>query len=283
MPGFSGQYLGNRQYAGLARSPTSILDDNATKIHGRHEFQFGFHFRVRPAEYPSGPAAAAGQPQLRQPWARRCTIPPLPAPTPAPLPYTGHNLAKYVPGDHELLQFSSCAATSTRAGGSTHRTSRTTTRSLPRLTLNLGVRWEYWPAYSEKNNFFTGFNFDQRAIVTGNPLDEMYRLEHDASPAIVYRYEQLGAKFITYKDAGLPQTFMDDNYRRLRPAARFRVSAGPGQPRRSSCAAVTASSYFPLPPARVGRDHARRTRRSRPASAPARTTLRCPPTASETI
>ena len=32
----------------------------------------------------------------------------------------------------------------------------------PRLTLNLGLRWEYWPAFREKNNILTTFDPDKQ-------------------------------------------------------------------------------------------------------------------------
>jgi hypothetical protein len=76
-----------------------------------------------------------------------------------------------------------------------------------RLTLNLGLRWEYWPAFREKNNVLTGFDPATKSIVLGNSLEKMYELGATL-PAIVNRYTSLGAKFITYDQAGLPQGLM---------------------------------------------------------------------------
>ncbi len=73
-----------------------------------------------------------------------------------------------------------------------------------RLTMNLGKRWEYWPAFPEKNNILTGFDPATKSIVLGNSLERMYALGATL-PAIVDRYTALGAKFVTHDQVGLPR------------------------------------------------------------------------------
>ena len=74
-----------------------------------------------------------------------------------------------------------------------------------RLTLNLGLRYDFWPANREANNLLTSFDPAKKAIVLGTDLNTMYRL-NATIPSVVNRMQSLGVKFISYKDAGMPQT-----------------------------------------------------------------------------
>jgi hypothetical protein len=75
----------------------------------------------------------------------------------------------------------------------------------PRLTLNLGLRYDYWPAYKELEGLMTSFDLSKRAIVLGTSLEHMYQIGASL-PSIVAREQALGAKFIGYEEAGLPST-----------------------------------------------------------------------------
>jgi hypothetical protein len=61
-----------------------------------------------------------------------------------------------------------------------------------------------------------GFDFDKRAIVLGDTLEHFYRIGA-TTPVIVERFESLGAKFISYKEAGLPQRLMYNDYKNFGP------------------------------------------------------------------
>jgi hypothetical protein len=96
-----------------------------------------------------------------------------------------------------------------------------------RLTLNYGLRWEFYPAIREGNNVLTGFDMNSRSIINGVPLDKMYELGV-TSPTIVENFTRIGVKFITPDQAGLPDTMMYSNKRDFGPRGGFayRLSTG---------------------------------------------------------
>jgi len=115
----------------------------------------------------------------------------------------------------------------------------------PRLTLNLGMRWEYWPAFREKNNILTTFDPEKRAIILGTDLNTMYRLGATI-PSIVNRIEALGGKFMTYEEAGRSRSLMQSTHNNFGPRLGFAYRAGNG----SKSFVIRGGyriSYFPIP------------------------------------
>jgi outer membrane receptor protein involved in Fe transport len=54
----------------------------------------------------------------------------------------------------------------------------------PRLTLNLGLRWEIHPAFHEADRLFTGFDPASKSVVNGRSLEDLYKLRK-TTPEIV--------------------------------------------------------------------------------------------------
>lgn len=96
-----------------------------------------------------------------------------------------------------------------------------------RLTLNLGLRWEYWGEYRDKYGLMTSFDPQKRAIVLGGDLEAWYQRQYTL-PAIVNRYAAFGAKFESYKDAGMRSSLINPNWKNFGPRVGFayRLSEG---------------------------------------------------------
>lgn len=145
-----------------------ILDNNATKVHGRHEFQFGFHYRYDQLNT----LPEQQQNQGNHNFATRATAlydPKSSKTDPQALPQTGHDAANMFLG---IANYSNQFAR-----GYFYMRAREYAgyfqdnwKVSPRLTLNLGTRWEYWPAFREKNNVLVTVDPDKRAIVLGNDI-----------------------------------------------------------------------------------------------------------------
>jgi hypothetical protein len=220
-----------------------ILDDNATKITGKHELQFGFHHRYdqlnalpdqqQPQGNNSWPTVATG---LYDPSSSRSN--------PQNTAFAGYDVATMYLG---IMNYSN-----NFVKGSYYARGREYALYLqdkykitPRLTLNLGLRWEYWPAYKETNRMMTSFDPANKAIVLGTPLSTMYQLGATRSD-IVNQLTGLGAKFESYKDAGLPQTLMTSPRRDFGPRLAFAYRLS-DKPTSFVLRGGFRISYFPIP------------------------------------
>ena len=248
-PGLYGNMLYNGNYYfetdNTQASPEfyAILDDNATKIKGRHELQFGFHFRYDQLNLLPDQQQIAGN----NSWSSNstCLYDPTTSRTqPACTPFTGDDMGNFYLG---LMNYSNQFAR-----GYFYMRSREYAlyfqdnfKVNSRLTLNLGLRWEYWPPYQEKNNLLVGFDRPNHAIILGQDLDTMYRLQATV-PAIVNRLTSLGVKFESYRDAGLPRTLMYGNNADFGPRAGFAYRVGDGA-RSFVVRGGYTMSYFHIP------------------------------------
>lgn len=132
----------------------AILDDNVTKIHGKHEFQFGFHYRYDQMNLVPAQQYVAGEVL----WNTNGTslYDPSTDPTnPGALGYTGDDYGNF------YLGIANYAAQFTRAMYYARAREYATYfqdnwRVTPRLTLNLGLRWDYWPGSPRRTTSWSG-------------------------------------------------------------------------------------------------------------------------------
>jgi hypothetical protein len=220
-----------------------ILDNNMTKVHGKHQFQFGFHYRYDQLNA----LAEQQQNQGNHNFATNATAlydPSTSRTNPQATPLTGHDAAN--------MFFGIARYSNQFVRGYFYMRAKEYAmyfqdnyKVTPRLTLNLGLRWEYWPAFREKNNMLTTFDPERRAIVLGSDLDTMYRLGATI-PSIVNRMQALGARFITYDEAGMPKGLMESTHNNFGPrlGLAYRVTDGP---RAFVLRGGYRISYFPIP------------------------------------
>lgn len=198
-----------------------ILDENLTKIAGKHELQFGFHYRhdwlnIFPNSWP--------QIQLSYSTLATSLYDPASTPTsPQPKPQTGSNLANF------YLGVASYSNNLIRGWyyfkeGEFAPYIQDNWRLTRRLTLNLGLRYEYWPPYHEKNGVMSAVDSKTKAVVLGTSLQNMYALGASV-PALVQTYQSLGMKFQTYDEAGWPRDLMNSRKRNFGPRLGFAYKA----------------------------------------------------------
>ncbi len=238
--------LGNLSYQSQWNTNSAqtytVLDDNFTKVHGRHEFQFGGRFRFDELNDLPGQWFAQGN----NSFATQATAlydPKSLRTNPQPLPQTGSNLANMFLGvmNYKVqLNRSYYYMRSKELAGYVQDNFKIS----PRLTLNLGLRYEYWPALREKNSMMVGFDRERHAIVLGADLDTMYRMGATV-PSAVKRLQGLGASFISYKDAGLPQSLIYTNKTNFAPRLGFAYRMGP-ENRQFVLRGGYSISYFPM-------------------------------------
>ncbi|HOQ46929.1 MAG TPA: TonB-dependent receptor [Bryobacteraceae bacterium] len=221
-----------------------VIDDNATKLIGKHELQFGFHYRYdQNNQFPQQwhaegmNKAGTGATALYDPSASTPT-------NPVALNRTGHNIANLFIGQLIYESWMNRGWYNMRERDYALYINDTY-RVTPRLTLNLGLRWEYWPVPRDKYNGLVTFDPATKTVVTGAPLEEFYRRMLTV-PSVVARYQEIGAKFADYKTAGFPETLMTGSKGDFGPRAGFAYRALEGK-KALVLRGGYSLSYYPVP------------------------------------
>ena len=97
-----------------------------------------------------------------------------------------------------------------------------------RLNLRLGLRWEFSPFMHDKHDVAASYDPKQRAYVLGQPLQTLYTLGATLPSLINSLTTLTGAKFITYDQAGLPQSMVNGNWKDIGPSLGFSYRAFDG-------------------------------------------------------
>jgi hypothetical protein len=223
--GFNGNYLFETQNGTGFYAFYGILDDNATMIKGKHELQFGFHFRSDQMNLLPQQQQGAGSFS----WASTGTAlydPTTSRTNPQAVPFTGEQFANFYLGlgrYNNQLNRGMFYARSKEYAGYLQDNWRVT----PRLILNLGLRYDLFPPYYEKNNAVSGFDPSDQSVVLGAPLEKLINLGY-TFPSIVNRLSDMGMKFKTYDQAGLPEHMINTSKDGFGPRLGFAYRAGDG-------------------------------------------------------
>ncbi|MGA9063717.1 MAG: TonB-dependent receptor, partial [Terracidiphilus sp.] len=201
-----------------------VVDDNATKVWRKHEFQFGAHFRADREDILPSQQQVAGSDDFST-MATGLYNPLAGNAYPLAVPYTGDHFANFYLG---IGEYSNQLVPSSFNGRQKEWAAyiEDNWRITPRLTLNLGVRWEYYAPFSEAQGIQEGFDptygqgtitnqnvgngvtlplSEQGALVLASPLAQYYRLGF-TNPGIISRSEQLGMNIESAAQAGYPST-----------------------------------------------------------------------------
>jgi hypothetical protein len=220
-----------------------ILDNNATKILGRHEFQFGAHLRYDQLTYMpqqqrtagaigSFPAIATG---LFDPTVAQRTRGVLNTGHVAASAFLG--LANYdvrIPkGKYYMRQNEDALYIQDNF------------RVNSRLTLNLGLRWQFSPYPKDKYDIFTSFDPKTMSVVLGQDLDTLYKVGA-TSPALVNVLVKNGSKFARPEDVGYPKRLVNNNWFDIGPHVGFAYRAFEGR-KSFILRGGFSTAYFPVP------------------------------------
>jgi len=203
-----------------------ILENNGTKIKGKHELQYGIHLRHDQLTYMPQQQRTAGSvtfqanttalydPSLSSATNRVAT------------PNTGNVAAATFLG-YAIYEVRAAKGKYYMRQNEDSMYFQDNWRATNRLTLNLGLRWQFSPYPSDKYNIFSSFDRKNMAIVLGQPLDFFYKVGA-ANPALVKVLQSYGAKFETADQAGLPSKLVHDNWRDIGPHVGFAYRAMDG-------------------------------------------------------
>jgi hypothetical protein len=223
--GFNGNMLFETQNGTGFYAFYGILDDNMTKIKGKHELLFGFHFRYDQMNLLPQQQQGAGSDS----WDTNFTSLYDPASSrtnPQAVPYTGDQFANFYLGlgnYNNQLNRGLFYARSKEYAGYFQDNWRVTSR----LNLNLGLRYDLFPPYYEKNNAVSSFDPAKHAVVLGTSVDNLIKLGY-TFPSIINRLTDMGMKFESYQDAGLPQHMVNTSKDGFGPRLGFAYRAGDG-------------------------------------------------------
>ncbi len=222
--GFSMIYIGSKP-----RDPTTRLfniDQNFTKIVGRHQFEFGGRLHREILDVMPDQNWLAGRHRFSS-LATALYDKSSGATSPKAVTRTGYDAANFYLGiaQEYMVQYARgwYYFRAKNYGGYWQDTYKATKN----LTLTYGLRYEYNSPLTEKNNLLNGFDPKTLSIVNGRTLDEMYKM-NVTTPAIVGSYTAVGVKFATPSEVGLPDNLIYSNYRNFGPRAGFAYRIGSG-------------------------------------------------------
>jgi hypothetical protein len=199
------------------------FDQNFTKVYGRHEFQFGGRIRYEQLETLNDQQISQGQLDYNN-VAQTGLYDPTSGNAYGARPFTGHtagnfflglgtyqaqfNRSWYRPRVHEYaLYFQDNFKVSSR------------------LTLNLGLRYEYNSPINERDQTIFGFDEKSKSIILSRTIPELVEM-NILLPSIVNAYTNLGMKFTTPQEVGLPDSLTYANKLDFGPRAGFAYRLG---------------------------------------------------------
>jgi len=221
-----------------------ILEDNVTKVKGKHELQFGIHLRMDRNNWMPQQQRTAGavtfqsittalyDPKKSSANSRVTTLNTGNVAAAAYLGYANYEV-RVNKGMYYIRQNEDAAYIQDNY------------QITPRLKLHLGLRWQFTPYPSDKYNIFSSFDPKNMAIVLGQDLNTLYRV-NATTPALIAALQADGAKFETPQQAGLPNKMVYNNYRDIGPHLGFAYRALDG-PKSFVVRGGMSENYFWVP------------------------------------
>jgi hypothetical protein len=199
------------------------LQDNATKVLGKHELQFGIQARLEIVDKSAAPEAGGFSAET---LATSLLDPDSSHDNPLATPRTGHGLANLYLG---ALNY---GAQYQRPWFHFRRQEYTpyfhdTWKVTQQLTLNFGLRYEMRTPLHDRDGTLLTFDFDRKAYVVGTSVDDFVQ-RGGTLPSILSSLRSFGGDIISSSEAGLPKDLIHRNWKQFGPRLGFayRLSSG---------------------------------------------------------
>ncbi len=219
--GFGMTYDGGINYT-LTNSLVTVFDQNFTKVAGRHELQFGGRFRREVVDSLVDQTEQAGNHSFNS--LATGLLNPASGASLTAQPFTGH------PAANLYLGIATYQARLNRSWFRMRQSERAlyfqdNWRVNERLSLNLGLRWEWNSPGRERDNALISYDPSTLSIVLGQPVAKLVELGVTIPP-VVGAFERIGAKFVAVENSNLPGRFVNENYWDFGPRAGFAYRVG---------------------------------------------------------
>jgi hypothetical protein len=194
----------------------STLDENFTKVAGKHQLAFGVRYRHERFGYLSDRSADTIA------FSRQATAvyDPTTGANYGEKPNTGYQDADFFLGAADSYSQRLNAPFGHYREQEIDSYIQDNFRVTPHFTINAGLRWEMHPApHADQDNFVT-FDLNHDALVLAQPLSH-YIQNGFTTQAIVTNLQNLGVKFETPQQAGLPASGIYNSMANFNPRLGF--------------------------------------------------------------
>jgi hypothetical protein len=221
-PGYGMQYI--TQAGRLNFTDIFVVDENLTKIKGRHEIQFGARYHQEllhslTDQSSSTATFTANATGLFNPASGSAY---------SAMPNTGYSAASMFLGAASSYSAGVHAPPFVMRNPEYSAYIQDNWKVKPRLTLNFGLRYEDLPGQATVGNYAISFDPKNDAIVLGRPLADMYTA-NVLSPSVIAAYQAVGMTFETPQQAGMPASLVKGSPWNFEPRVGFAYRMSQGQ------------------------------------------------------
>ena len=208
-------YGGSQWYYGMSQM-LATLDQNFNKVAGKHQLAFGGRIRHERFSYLSDRSPD----QISYSNLATAIYDPTTGANYGAKPNTGYQDADFFLGAASSYSLNKNAPFNQASMREYDMFVQDNWRVARNLTINAGLRWEMHPAPQARDNNFMTFDLKNDAIVLPKPITDFIS-NGFTTQALVTNLQNLGVKFETPSQAGLPSGGFENSMKNFLPRAGF--------------------------------------------------------------